>query len=171
MRNLRRILVPDDFSECSSAALDYAAFLAEPFGAEIDLLYVWNPRTSTWNEGRSISLFFADSPEGMSMERRLSNVDNSNVTVRGRVQFGELSSTIATVANSESFDLIVMGLHGRQRLTHWFSGHVAQKVAKAAHCPVMTVRASMGRDGPPLEPRGGYDDDDSLVWAPFAPLA
>ena len=41
MNQLRRILVPVDFSACSRAALAHAAVLAKSFGASIDLLYVW----------------------------------------------------------------------------------------------------------------------------------
>lgn len=47
---LRRILVPVDFSDASSAALDYAINLAESHHASVDVLHVWDlpPPTRRW---------------------------------------------------------------------------------------------------------------------------
>lgn len=143
-RRLMKILVPTDFSPCSVAAVDYARFLAPHFGAEIDLLYVWNPRTEGVVGGRSID--FADGLDRWAMEQRRTEDQGANVRVRGRVEFGELCATILRVAEADDFDLIVMGLHGRARVSHLFNGYVARKVALHATCPVVTVRASMTED-------------------------
>src|SRR4051812_38831642 len=46
MPNIRRILVPTDFSVASREAIDFAAGLAKPLGVEaIDLIFVWHPPT------------------------------------------------------------------------------------------------------------------------------
>ena len=37
-------------------------------------------------------------------------------------------------------DLIVMGTHGRRGLAHLMIGSVAERVVRAAPCPVLTVR-------------------------------
>jgi nucleotide-binding universal stress UspA family protein len=42
MPTISRLLVPVDFSACSRAALEYALFLGERFGASIDVLHVWD---------------------------------------------------------------------------------------------------------------------------------
>jgi hypothetical protein len=36
-------------------------------------------------------------------------------------------------------DLIVMGTHGRSGMAHLLMGSVAEKVVRAAPCPVLTV--------------------------------
>jgi nucleotide-binding universal stress UspA family protein len=41
MREIHRILVPVDFSDCSRAAVECASLLAERFGASIHVLHVW----------------------------------------------------------------------------------------------------------------------------------
>lgn len=41
--NIRRILVPYDFSECSKAALEYAGFLADTFGATVEIVHIIEP--------------------------------------------------------------------------------------------------------------------------------
>src|SRR5262245_1741252 len=40
--NLRKILVPVDYSECSSAALAFAANIAQVVGAELHVVSVWD---------------------------------------------------------------------------------------------------------------------------------
>jgi hypothetical protein len=37
-------------------------------------------------------------------------------------------------------DLIIMGTHGRSGVAHLLMGSVAEKVVRAAPCPVLTVR-------------------------------
>ena len=41
MTEVRKILVPVDFSDCSRVALDYARDLAQKLGARLHLLHVW----------------------------------------------------------------------------------------------------------------------------------
>lgn len=157
---LVKILVPTDFSASSDAAVDYASFIAHRFRADIEVLYVWNPRTESRYEGRTI--FFADSVAAGAMKRCLSPNPAWPAQVRGRLEFGELCSTILRVAAADDFDLIVMGLHGHTRLSHIFNGHVAQKVAHHTACPVITIRASMVRPSAPetfAAPRNGASAD------------
>ena len=40
-----------------------------------------------------------------------------------------------------SFDLIVMGTHGRTGLKHALMGSVAEKIVRTSPCPVLTVRS------------------------------
>ena len=77
------------------------------FGAEIDVLYVWNSRTESRLGGRTI--FFADSVAVASrtVDRCPSPSRAFPVQVRARLEFGELCSTIQRVAAAEDFDLIV----------------------------------------------------------------
>jgi nucleotide-binding universal stress UspA family protein len=37
-------------------------------------------------------------------------------------------------------DLIVMGTHGRSGVAHLLIGSVAEKIVRAASCPVLTIR-------------------------------
>src|SRR5215471_13684438 len=58
MINLKRILVPSDFSECSDAAVRYGLALARKFGASLHLLHVvQDPATQPWAaEGFAVPL-------------------------------------------------------------------------------------------------------------------
>ena len=47
---------------------------------------------------------------------------------------------IAEYAEESQADLIVMGTHGRNGVTHLLMGSVAERVVRIAPCPVLTVR-------------------------------
>jgi nucleotide-binding universal stress UspA family protein len=53
---------------------------------------------------------------------------------------GSAASDIVEYARAHNIDLIVMGTHGRGPIQHLFMGSVAEKVVRAAPCPVLTVR-------------------------------
>jgi universal stress protein A len=165
MRKTCRILVPADFSASSDAALDYATSLAWRVGATVDLLHVWDLDATAQREGPRTA-FFADSCDGMAMEQALSRTQHGRVEVRGRLEFGELSETIARVATSDHFDLVVMGRGTERPSSLPNSDNVARDVALAVRCPVITIRATMEPEyalGPWLpEAAPGSADDDAL---------
>ena len=129
-----RILVPVDFSDCSLAALDHAASLAQRFGASIHVLHVWDHRDQTLAH-------FAQTGAGEAMDSVLGDLEQHGVGgVRGRLASGDPSETIIQIAREEHYDLIVMGTHGHSGLVHLLHGSVAEKVVRRAPCPVLTVR-------------------------------
>ncbi len=50
---------------------------------------------------------------------------------------------IAQQATEGQFDLVVMGSHGRTGLGRLFMGSVAERVLRAATCPVLIVRTPL----------------------------
>ena len=140
---LAKILVPTDFSPASDAATDYALFLAAQADAEVDLLYVWDPRAEGKEGGRAI--LFAESSRGVKMESRLAQPRDDKIHFRGRVEFGDVCAAIVRVAADDHFDLIVMGLRARARLSHLGVGHLARRVAARTECPVITLGESPTR--------------------------
>jgi Universal stress protein family len=57
-----------------------------------------------------------------------------------RIEEGSAAKTIVEHAATIHADAIVMGTHGRSGLEHMLLGSVAEAVARAASCPVLTVR-------------------------------
>src|SRR4029079_9771964 len=124
-----RILVPVDFSPCSDAALDYALSVADECGAEVEVLHAWSPRARKTpvptgdstaaldTEEAPTSAIFAETPEGLAMEQRLSEAEWKHAArVSGRLEFGtEPSSVILEILERERFDLVVMGARGEGR--------------------------------------------------------
>src|SRR5205823_9667895 len=145
MIDLRRILVPTDFSEHSLNAVRYAAAFAEKFGAELYLLHVV----------QDLSLFVPDVVSGAPpylppTEQVLAAVRESldrlahehlpHLTVHRLVREGSPFYEIITCAKENAVDLIILGTHGRGVLAHMLMGSVAAQVVRKAPRPVLTVR-------------------------------
>ena len=146
MFTLNRILVPVDFSPCSRAALDYAAFLGERFGAAIDVLHVWQPPRSVWEPLYTMEVshhrlaHFESTEAGREMKEFLAHLeDQTHIKVRGRLETGDPYKTILGVAVEDSYDLIVMGTQGRTGMSHLLLGSLAEAVVRRAPCPVLTI--------------------------------
>src|SRR5262245_11724747 len=146
MIDLRRILVPIDFSKHSQNALTYAAAFAEKFGAEIYLLHVV----------QDLALFIPDAVTAgppllppmdqltAAVREALDRVIRENqlgpLQVHPEVREGTPFYEIIQFAKEKSIDLIIMGTHGRGGLAHVLLGSVTEKVVRKAPCPVLTVR-------------------------------
>lgn len=147
-----RILVPVDFSAHSDRALRYAAGLAAPFAAQVELLHVVEDPylTGAW----SSDVYVPKVPELMAdlradAERRLAALKSATagVTVETGVMTGRTAQTIVDRARDGGFDLIVMATHGRTGVAHLVLGSVAERVVRTAACPVLTVRDAPARQG------------------------
>jgi universal stress protein A len=163
------ILVPTDFSEPSEAALEYARGLAGTFGASLLVLHVFDAPVMAG--AMSPEGFIAESPEVLArlfedarsrLQRRVTAADRHHYGAKTEIVTGASADCIVNYARDRGIDLIVMGTHGRSGLAHLLVGSVAEKVVRAAPCPVMTVhRAPATRIQVPeqlqkarLQPRG-----------------
>lgn len=146
MIDLRRILVPTDFSKHSDVALTYAAALAEKFGAELFLLNVVQDLALFIPDAVAVAppiavpveQFLAAARE--ALERVALATDLGSLTVHREVREGTPFYEIIRFAKERQVDLIVMGTHGHTGLTHVLLGSVTEKVVRKAPCPVLTVR-------------------------------
>ena len=145
MTTITRILVPYDFSEPSVHALDLAKTMAAGFGATLDVLHVVPNPYLTDAVGLSTPMppDFVDglvSAAERGLAEALSEDDRRRFNARLIVKVGDARAEILDHARAEATDLIVMGTHGRGGVGHLFLGNVAERVVRAASCPVMTVR-------------------------------
>ncbi|MCC6418240.1 MAG: universal stress protein [Gemmataceae bacterium] len=146
MIDLRRILVPTDFSKHSETALKYAVSFAEKFGAEIHLLHVvqdfalFLPDAVTAGPPvlPPIEQLTASVREALARVVRDHNLEHFPIHAEARE--GTPYHEIVGFAKEKEIDLIIMGTHGRGGLAHLLLGSVAEKVVRKAPCPVLTVR-------------------------------
>jgi universal stress protein A len=138
--NLRRILIPVDFSECSRKALHYATALAKQFQAEILLLHVLEvPPVPV----QAFEAAYMEAPPAESVQNELSKWQaetESAVSLKTMVCSGSASREIVRTADENNMDLIVIGSHGRTRLARLILGSTAERVVRHAPCPVLVVR-------------------------------
>lgn len=142
--DIRRILVPLDFSSNSALALDYAYALAQRFGAALHLVHVCEVPSMMTGSMDAYAIAYTDWSQGLGeeAERELTKLRPAleRVKLSTEVLFGNPARAIVTAAGTNQADLIVMGTHGHGAVMHMVMGNVAERVVRTASCPVLTVR-------------------------------
>ncbi len=146
MIDIKKILVPTDFSESSEKSLLYGISLAEQYGAELYVLSAIDDRVF------DDPLFVVYAEQEMRQNRKavyeeyLSKVvagikrDHPKLAVQQVLRMGVAFVEIVDFARQEHIDLIIIGSHGRTGIAHLLIGSTAEKVVRKAPCPVLTVR-------------------------------
>ena len=143
--DLRRILVPIDFSDHSKKALQYAIPFAAQFKASIDLLYVVEPAIYPADFSFGQVGFPAVEDElrqrgAEELEVLIKREIGARVNARSSVRTGKAAYEIEQYARDESIDLIIIATHGHSGMEHVLFGSTAEKVVRHAPCPVLVVR-------------------------------
>ncbi|WP_166830030.1 universal stress protein [Thalassoroseus pseudoceratinae] len=143
MIDLKRILLPTDFSDTSLAAANYAIALAEKFSAEVHLVHVIEELHTTIP---LLETYGAPTKEEYEAKAQ-AMLDNwplpdgaENLTIVRRFHHGSPYVQLLRDARDHDIDLIVIGTHGRGLTAHLLMGNVAERVVRKASCPVLTVR-------------------------------
>jgi nucleotide-binding universal stress UspA family protein len=140
--------VPTDFGPTSELALRYGRELARNFGSALHVLHAISDLVTL----NTLPPTYVTDIAGLQRERELaarqrlegalaSGPGAAGIKTSAVVLMSASPATaIVTYADEQRIDLIVMGTHGRGAVAHLLLGSVAEKVVRAAHCPVMTVR-------------------------------
>lgn len=150
--SINKILVPTDFSIHAGMALEYAFGLAQAFKSQVTLFHTYELPTPIIVDGGAYP-----SAELLQMLEQKANTTLSAATEDARrswkgrpaafsseLAMGPAALRIVEKARRGGYDLIVMGTHGREGLPHLFLGSTAEGVMRAAECPVLTIRATLG---------------------------
>lgn len=143
----KKILIPLDGSILAEQALEPAIVLAGKFSSEVHLVQViTNYLVPSYGIDYQVGETFRD----VSLREAnayLQNVkDRLEVHFDGDIKFkvieGLVAENIVDYAESQQIDVIVMATHGRSGIGRWVFGSVAERVLRAANCPVLMIRAS-----------------------------
>jgi universal stress protein A len=144
--NIKQILVPIDFSECSSEALKYASNLASDTGAQLTILHVDELLDATIPSIPPVEggyfLEAAWDAERREVREMLVQTIPANANVKYEHQYlrGLPQHEILEFADRQPVDLIVMGSHGRRGISRLLMGSVAEAVMRKANCPILVVK-------------------------------
>jgi universal stress protein A len=150
---LKRILVPTDFSESSERALKYAVRLGRPYKAEIVVLHVFHLKEylGLLSQREDIDSATANqvleaSKNGATekLEDLVRRVDGKEVVVLPVLLIGVPFEEIVRYAGEQEADLIVMPTHGRTGLAHFLLGSTTERVISHSDCPVLVIRTRPG---------------------------
>jgi len=146
-----KILVPIDFSECSTLAFEQALVLAGQFDSSIRLLHVVR------DDMRSKPIFFVDEDKirelmNQQVDGALEHLGKINdrmnkqgVQVTMNVRTGSPYDEILKEEKSAGVDLIVIASRGRNGLQEFFYGSTTEKVVRRATCSVLVTRKIIDR--------------------------
>ncbi len=155
MQPIKTILFPTDFSETAQNAFRYCLWLADQWGASVELLHVVFPEydaldlpvmaTKATQEkvetARTVLQTFVDHAlvqvlTGYAFRR--------TPDVRPDVEVGSPAAVIAQVARRDQADMIVMGTRGEHNLLEHLFGSVTTGVIEKAPCHVWVVPEEAG---------------------------
>jgi nucleotide-binding universal stress UspA family protein len=139
---VKRILIPVDFSKQTALAVGYAHELAGTFGAALDLLHVVEVPTypdfyvpfSAALETTAVRRDAGDRLEALAEPLRATHEVGTHVKV------GRTTTEVTDFAERGGHDLIVLPSHGYSGLERVLLGSVAEGVLRRTPCPVLTVK-------------------------------
>ena len=145
MNPIKHILVATDYGESSDRAVEYAAYLANAFGAALTLLHSF--------EVPALGLdgavpFPVDMITPIHEESRrnlatcLAELQREVPGARSILTSGNPSDAILEASKQQGVDLIVMGTHGRRGVSRALLGSVAERTVRCSQIPVLTVAAA-----------------------------
>jgi len=149
IHEINRVVTPIDFSDNSKLIAESAAYMAGKFGASMNLIFVvqnFEDYSGFFVPQMTIPALEGELAESAEVKMTSFCKDlepfcqKSGVSVlEHKVVMGDVGEKIVEYANEMEADLIVMGTHGYKGLEKIMFGSVADKVVRAASCPVMTI--------------------------------
>jgi nucleotide-binding universal stress UspA family protein len=142
----KTFLVPTDFSSCARKAAEDALMLAKRFSARVIFFHALDLTPSysvAYAHELGVSVLVPPpAPEEIEPEWEtfLTGLPLDNIDWEKSMEDGQAAAAIVDRAKDIQADMIVIGTHGRSGLPHMLLGSVAEKVVRAASCPVLTIR-------------------------------
>jgi len=145
MYDIKRILVPTDFSKISYTAFDYAKDLAERMDATIYLIFVLEKSPPQFS-AKSLGLSEEEILTKMKLEAeiKLSEAasffkEDTTLNVIQEIRVGTDYEEIVNYSKEINADIIIIATHGRTGVLHTLLGSVAEKVIRFSKCPVLVI--------------------------------
>ena len=140
----KNILCPVDFSMCSRHALTVATELAASSRAAIMIVHIWQVQAYGAAEGEIsgevIQSLVDDAARTLGdweASAKAAGLPAARSKMVNGVAWNEI---VRLLEDDRTYDLVVMGTHGRTGLKRVLIGSVAERVVRHAPCAVLVVR-------------------------------
>jgi nucleotide-binding universal stress UspA family protein len=144
---IKKILIPTDFSETANLALEHAVKMASLVDAQITLVHV----VSTFAFRVNLPELEVDEAAGKKLSTvvgaKLASIAEEigashGVKVTTMVTSGRIREEVVRIADEIDADIIILGTHGVSGLREFFMGSNAFRIVSEAACPVLSVQQS-----------------------------
>lgn len=145
----QRIIVPLDGSRCAERAIPVAARLARAVQGSIVFLRVVVPKHEAGLYGAEPAIAVVPSP----LETRIAEADQylssiatifrdylSGIKVETEVETGKAASTIASTADFEHGDLMILCRHDETGFSRWIGKHIALQTMRRIPIPMLLLK-------------------------------
>lgn len=145
---MKNILVPIDFSERSSEALDFAIQFNEKIKGKIILMHAIIMPATTFTTLGEIGLdhaqtfYQAEYIKGVHnrLEEWAERVIDKNQLVKTQLKYGHPFQKINELITEEKVNWIIMGSNGTSGIKEVFLGSLTERVIRHADCPVIAIK-------------------------------
>jgi len=137
---IKKILVPVDFSENSKKILNSAGDIAGKFSAALSVVFVvqsFDDYSGFFVPHMPVAKFEEEMVRGA--ENKMESFLTGYEGIEAKVLVGDVGEEIVRHAEEMAVDMIIMGTHGYKGLEKVMFGSIAEKVVKTAPCPVLTI--------------------------------
>jgi nucleotide-binding universal stress UspA family protein len=149
---ITQILVPVDYSDCSGAALTFAAGVAGTLGAALDVVHVWDRphyvseslKVTHAGKSRSLVDMIRENAESDMNDFLAKFPAPPAVRLSHRLLSGNPARAVLEELRHGQHQLLVVGTNGRTGLPHLLLGSVAETLVRLSPIPVLTVPLRRG---------------------------
>jgi nucleotide-binding universal stress UspA family protein len=143
---LRRILVPSDFSSHADDALAYAVALGRPFDAHVTMLVVDEFCVSPLGARKPPPPFVVPSQQNAlrvldeEARRRVEPFRSAGVNIDVQIAEGRAYKVIVEEAERLAYDIVVIATRGQTNLSPHLLGSTAERVVRFSRQPVLSIQ-------------------------------
>jgi nucleotide-binding universal stress UspA family protein len=149
---LRAIIIGVDYSDHSIHAVDEALHAQAARNVRLVPMLVLpgSPATGLPDAEAMTRELVERSKENLSqlLQTRARALGVTLGAVEPRVDFGPPAERLVAAAKARDVELVIVGTHGREGLSHLLLGSVADEVMRKAPCSVLVARARAGEASP-----------------------
>lgn len=132
---IKKILVPIDFSANAAKALKYALSVAKILPAQVEIMHVMQlpEMLSGFNEEQTMTKL-------KKIKQKIQEEEaTKNITCKLHFHKGNIVQSICNFVITHSVDFIVIGSKGTSTIQQIFIGSTAKEIIHKAPCPVLAV--------------------------------
>ena len=138
--DIKKVLVPVDFSENSKKILEAAGYFSGKCQAKLHVVFVvqsFDDYSGFFVPHMPVAKFEEEMVEAAEAKMKNFLADQGNI--EAKVLVGDVAEEIIRHTEESGMDLIVMGTHGYKGIEKVMFGSVAEKVVRSSPCPVLTI--------------------------------